>query len=108
MQSMAIFGQAKQCQEHDNACDHQGSANDTSINHKGCCEDASFKIDSDKYTFKVTDKITVDRSQYIFLPVVNLVQEVNPFVNLDRAHFSRYKPPLIERDITILVQTFLI
>ncbi|MEK6781135.1 MAG: hypothetical protein AABY93_05490 [Bacteroidota bacterium] len=105
---MAIFGQAQQCQEHDNACDHQGSANHTSINHKGCCEDASFKIDSDKYTYKLTNKITVDGSQFTFLPIANLVREVNPFVSLNRAHFSHYKPPLIERNITILVQTFLI
>lgn len=107
IESVAVFGQAKQCPEHDNACHYHGNTNHTSISHKGCCEDATFKIDSDKYTYKITDKITVDGSQYIFLPVAYLVQEVNPFISFDR-HFSRYKPPLIERDITILVQTFLI
>ncbi|MBS1554114.1 MAG: hypothetical protein JSU09_04245 [Bacteroidetes bacterium] len=108
VQSMSIFGAAQQCEEHDNACDHRGSTSHTSINHKGCCEDATFKIDSDQYTYEPSDKISVESYQYIFLPVADVAPEFNPIVSLADTHFLHYKPPIIERDIHILVQSFLI
>ena len=106
IQSMAVFGQAQQCQEHDNACDH-GGTNQTSINDKGCCEDTTLLLDSYKYPSKKVETVIVQNS-FIFLPVADLVQEFNPFVGLTFNHFLHYRPPLIERDIIILVQTFLI
>lgn len=103
---MAVFGQAQQCEEHDNACDH-GGTNQASINHKGCCEDTTLLIDSYEYASKKVETVTVE-SSYVFLPVVALVQEFNSFKGLVFNHFLHYRPPLIERDIIILVQTFLI
>jgi hypothetical protein len=105
LQSMAIFGKAQPCEEHDNACHHDGTKH-TSIDPKGCCEDATVSIDGDAY--KITEKVTVENSQFFFLSLANSVPEVNAYAGLTQAHFSRYRPPLIERDITILVQTFLI
>lgn len=107
IQSMAVFGQAQQCEEHDNACDHGGKANHTSVNQKGCCEDATVLIDSDKYGSKKTETVIVE-SSYFFLPVARLVQEFSSLEGLAFNHFLHYRPPLIERDIIILVQTFLI
>ena len=107
IENVAIFGKAQSCEDHGNACDHGGSTNHTSINQKGCCEDATVLIDSDKYASKKTETITVE-SLYVFLPVAQLVQGFSSLKGLTFNHFLHYRPPLIERDIIILVQTFLI
>ena len=106
IQSMAIFGQAKTCEEHASVCHHD--ENKASLEQKECCENATILLDSDKYVSKVTQKVAVENFQFVFLPVRDLMLQVNPQINLERAAFFKYKPPLIERDITILVQTFLI
>ncbi|NOS90851.1 MAG: hypothetical protein HOP30_02910 [Cyclobacteriaceae bacterium] len=108
IESVAIFGKAQPCAMHDRACDHNGNTNHSSIHHKGCCEDATFKIDSDKYLSKIAEKITVENAQFIFARSTDVVQEFTPGVGLTSSPFLNYKPPLIERDITILVHTFLI
>jgi hypothetical protein len=105
IQHLAIFGQAQKCEQHDNACDHGNKANHTSLNHKGCCEDTTLLIDSDKY--RATEKVTVESPQFVCLPEISVGLEVSPDKS-QFSHFSLYKPPLIERDITLLVQTFLI
>ena len=102
---MAIFGQAEQCEQHDNACDRSDRFNHASLSHKGCCEDATLLIDSDKY--RATGKITIESPQFIYLPEVSLVLEESTYEN-HFSNFSRYKPPIIKRDITLLVQAFLI
>jgi hypothetical protein len=105
IQNITVFGKAQSCKDHDNACDHGERTKQASLNHKGCCEDATLLIDSDKY--KTAERITVESPQFIYLPEVSLVLEVNPYKS-QFSQLSNYKPPLIERDITILVQTFLI
>lgn len=107
IQSIAIFGRAQQCEEHDNACDHQESTNHGSLDHKGCCEDATVLIDSDKYASKKTETITV-ASAYVFFPVAILAQAFNSFVVSAHTHFLDYRPPLIKLDITLLIQSLLI
>ena len=103
---MAIFGQAKTCEEHANVCHHD--ENKASLEQKECCENATILLDSDKYVSKVTQKVAVENFQFVFLPVRDLMLQVNPQLSLAKSNFFSYKPPLIERDITILVQTFLI
>jgi hypothetical protein len=105
IQNVAIFGKAQACTEHNNACDHQENRAHSTLDHKGCCKDASVSIDSDKYSF--AQKVIVDGPQFIFLLAANPVQQ---FIisTLERVHFSTYRPPLIERDITVFVQSFLI
>lgn len=104
---MAIFGQAQQCEEHDSACDHGGSTNHGSFKQKGCCEDTTVLIDSDKYASKKAVTITVE-SAYVFFPVTALAEGFNSFVISAHTHFLNYRPPLIKRDITLLIQSFLI
>jgi hypothetical protein len=108
IESMAVFGKAPACAGHNNVCHHDATNGHSSIHNTGCCEDATVLIDSDKYASKTTEKATVESAPYIFIPITDLVQEINPYAGLARVHFSKYRPPSIERDITILVQTFLI
>ena len=105
IQNVAFFGKAESCNDHDNACDHGEKANHASFNHKGCCEDGTLSINSDKY--KATEKLTVEGPQFVYLPQVSVALDANPCES-QFSYFSLYKPPLIKRDITILVQSFLI
>ncbi|MDH4091760.1 MAG: hypothetical protein OEV74_16145 [Cyclobacteriaceae bacterium] len=108
IQNVAINGKAKSCGEHDLSCDRDGNRSRMSFNHKGCCEDATLLFDSDKYFSKISEKITVENYQHISLPFVRLIERKNPTLSLGQIHSTKYKPPLIDRDITILAQTFLI
>ena len=106
IQSMAIFGQAKTCEEHASICHHD--ENKAALEQKECCENATILLDSDKNVSKVTQKVAVEDFQFVFLPVRDLILQANPQISFAPATFLNYKPPLIERDITVLVQTFLI
>ncbi|MBS1681531.1 MAG: hypothetical protein JST37_07085 [Bacteroidetes bacterium] len=108
IENIAFFGKARSCEMRDSACDHSRNASHSSISHKGCCEDATLLIGSDKYASKIAEKVIVKDSQYISLPLVKIVDDMNACADLARVQFVNYKPPLIERDITILVQSFLI
>lgn len=109
LQSVAVFGHARPCAEHNRGCDHEGpAAKDSSVGHKGCCEDATFIIDSDKYLYKISETVTIQAISDS-LPLSNeAIALANPLAVLTQKQFFNYKPPLIERDITVLVQTFLI
>lgn len=78
------------------------------MHSKGCCEDKSVVIDADKYLSKITEKIADKSYQNVPLALISITQIENSLNGLAYSHFVKYKPPLIERDITILVQTFLI
>jgi hypothetical protein len=109
VQSMAIFGHAQACEEHTRGCDHDADpSNHASVGHKGCCEEATVIIDSEKYSTKVSQTVTVKPLTDALPLIVESVENLNSFVAAARGHFFNYRPPLIERDITILVQTFLI
>ncbi len=110
LQSVAVFGHAQPCEEHNRGCDHEstGAVEHPAFGHKGCCEDATIIVDSDKYSTKISETITF-KAISDSLPLLNeAVELVNPLVVLTNKRFFNYKPPLIERDITVLVQTFII
>jgi hypothetical protein len=109
VQSMAIFGHAQPCEEHTRGCDHDSAtSNHESVGHKACCEDATVVVDSEKYSTKVSETVTVKSLSDALPMIVGPVENLKPFVALAHVRFFNYRPPLIERDITILVQTFLI
>ncbi len=106
--NVAIFSQAQKCIVHDRSCDQDTKGNHDSLHNKGCCEDKSVVIDADKYLSKITEKIADKSYQKVPLALISITQIENSLNGLAYSHFVKYKPPLIERDITILVQTFLI
>lgn len=111
VQSMTIFGHAQACKEHIRGCDHDADPSDydyVSVGHKGCCEEASVTIDSEKYSTKVSQTVTVKSLTDALPLIVVSEQNLNFSFAAERGHFFNYRPPLIERDITVLVQTFLI
>ncbi len=108
--AMAIFGQAEACSTHEDACDAAGNMSHSHqvLNQKGCCEDTTLSFDAYKYISKITEKKTDERFESTSLPPVVAIRTPNPFKGLAYAHFVKYKPPLINRDIAILIQTLLI
>lgn len=105
VQSMALFVKAQPCKSVQKPChgtEHHGKKN-------GCCEEKSVVLKGEEAPAVV--KATTELS-----PSFNLVAVILPvlysIVNLESTvatpRYAHYKPPLIEKDITVLVHTFLI
>jgi hypothetical protein len=107
IENMSIFGHAETCTMHDNGCDDRADSHQSSFDHNGCCKDTNLVIDTDKYLSKATEKVTFENLLNVSIAVVDRVQSIS-YTEKEYAHTSIYKPPLINRDITILVQSFLI
>lgn len=103
LESIALFSGAEPCEmatqkspcatnKHDPDCEHQ------QVTKKGCCEDQTVVIEGHEDLTQVT-KIAVLYAVVSFLFSATAV---------DHYTFNDYSPPLIERDIIVLVQSFLI
>lgn len=103
---MTIFSQAQKCMRHGSGCDEGRNVGQT-INQKSCCEDTTILIDSDRYLSKIHGSKIINSNQIAVQPV-SIIQANLSIIDLSHTHYSNYKPPLIDQDITILVQTFLI
>ena len=62
----------------------------------------------DEYSYAAKEKIAVEVSQSFLVPPVSLIESEISFKAITNIHKRSYRPPLINQDITILVQTFLI
>lgn len=107
IQNVAFFGKAQPCRT-DNNCDHGRDRSHTSLEHKGCCEDATAICTLDEFSYAAKEKITVEVSQSFIIPPVSLIENENSYKAIADIHKRSYRPPLINQDITILIQTFLI
>ena len=108
IENMALFGQAQACSVQANGCYADLKGNNGSFHIKGCCEDKTLIIDADKFLSKVIGKITDKNYKITPLLPVSISQIENATDALVYAHFVKYKPPIIGRDITIIVQALLI
>lgn len=109
IESIAFFKNAPDCDMRAKgpACamgDHQqeGDHEDT----KGCCEDLTHLIEGQD-EFKEVGAVSLPKIQFV---AVLYAVVFNYFALSDvRNHtFKEYSPPIIERDIPVLVQSFLI
>jgi hypothetical protein len=107
IQNVAFFGKAQPCRT-DNNCDHGRDRSHTSLEHKGCCEDATAICMLDEFSYAAKEKITVEVSQSFIIPPVSLIENEISYKAIANGHNRSYRPPLIDRDITLLIQTFLI
>lgn len=108
VKSIAFFGRAQMCEEHAPDCDHDTShSNHPSIGYKECCEDATVVLDAGKYSIKANETFT-SQTLTAVLPLMGDSKVKMSYMGVVRRHFLNYRPPLIKRDITLLVQTFLI
>jgi hypothetical protein len=106
VQSIALFVKARPCKmEMPKSC--HGSKTQTKRN--GCCEEESILLKGDETTAElktVTELTPSFNLLNVILPVLYSLNEVDSFSASPR--YAHYKPPLVERDITVFVQSFLI
>lgn len=107
IQNIAFFGKAQPCRA-DNNCDHGKDKSHTSMQQKGCCEDTAAFCSLDEFSYAAKDKITVEVSQSFIIPPMSLIENESLHMSMADIHNRSYRPPLIDQDITILIQTFLI
>ncbi len=84
-----------------------GKKNDTRRN--GCCEEESIVLKGKETNAEVQAVAQIIPSFNliaVILPVLYTVVDLDVFSAATR--YAHYRPPLIERDITVLVQSFLI
>jgi len=78
------------------------------IDWNSCCKDQTVVFDGNEYNVKVTEKTQADS----FTPVMFILPRFISALFEDDApaftSYSPYKPPLIDRNIPVLVQSFLL
>jgi len=106
VQSIALFVKAQPCKmEMAKPC--HGSKTQTKRN--GCCEEESILLKGKETTAElktVTELAPSFNLITVILPVLYSINKVDSFSTSTR--YALYKPPLVERDITVFVQSFLI
>lgn len=79
------------------------------IKKSGCCEDKHVEFEGKDFNAKVHDFSLLNWQTINWvssLPVIMEVVQVNEALAF--SNYTPYKPPLLERDIPVLIQTFLI
>ena len=105
VQSVALFTKAQPCKDRQKTC--HGTEHHSK--RKGCCEEKSIVLKGKETTAEVKAATQINPSFNliaVILPVLYSIIEVDSSIATPR--YAHYKPPLIERDITVLVQSFLI
>jgi hypothetical protein len=74
---------------------------------KGCCEEKSIVFDGNEYQYKISEQLVLPTLEFVTIsnPVIF---DLDHFRSESPSEFLTYKPPLIDRDVTVLVQSFLI
>ena len=105
VQSIALFVKAQPCKEVQKPChgtEHHAKKN-------GCCEEKSIVMKGKETNAEVKAATQINPAFSlisVILPVLYSV--INTDASVSTPQYAQYKPPLIERDITVFVQSFLI
>ena len=117
VQSFSLFGKAKNCTEMmetaaTKSCQmHKKMANPKdgySINKKDCCHNRTLNLQADLTSEIQTNDFMVSQQLQNFVIAFVVVFLENRPVETIAPNFALYKPPLIPRDIPVLVQSFLL
>lgn len=113
LKSISFIGKAKPCHEHSlNQCPFhkkmmKQSADGSKV-AKNCCENKTFHFQSDQDQQIQTFDFQITQPAQLFLAVYVELFFTNSSNNKDIIAFTRYKPPIIPRDILVLIQSFLL
>jgi hypothetical protein len=75
----------------------------------GCCEDHEFKVEGKDLSSKIQEVVQLQHQQFSWvldLPVVYKI--ISTTESVSNFSYAYYSPPLLDRDITVLKQSFLI
>ena len=115
LESIALFQQAKPCEmvTQPAPCvhDHNGSRecehNRAHTAKKGCCEDHLLQVEGQDELAQVAASVSMPDFHMVAV-LYALVSFISSAPTVDYYSYKDYSPPLIERDIPVLVQSFLI
>lgn len=112
MKSIALFSSASPCQKKNQRppCprgihDQDGSSH-SQMTKKGCCEDQSLVKDGLEELTQTSSVSVPDVPMMAALYATFSLLSDSPFVH--SGSYNEYSPPLIERDIPVFIQSFLI
>lgn len=109
IESIAFFKDAKACEMMTKAppCakeDHHGGGEHEDA--KGCCEDRTHLIEGQD-ELKEVGSVSLPNIQFVAV-LYAVVFNYFALSDVENHTFKKYSPPIIERDIPVLVQSFLI
>ncbi len=107
---ISFFGKASCCKKEMNSksCHSLQAKNQDGIKKDKCCHDETLVIQKTDVDATGPQYITFNDIQLDFVAVPLGVYLNNYIEQLDVESFDQYKPPLPDRDIQVLYQTFLI
>ena len=117
LKSISLFGKAKSCHEKQatspchqakKSCRHQENDGVNKAEKDNCCHNETVVIEKSDLDATPTQLATVQDIQLDFVAAFIAVYVFNYIVRADFQPFAQYKPPLPDRDIQVLYQTFLI
>ncbi len=111
LQNVALFGGADPCgmEQEKSPCSantHRSDLEHQQLTQNGCCEDQSIVLEGSKEPGIVEIAFVPDFQMTAVLYA--LVSFIFTSPSIDYDSFNDYSPPVIERDIPVLVQSFLI
>ena len=107
LKNIALFSKAKSC--HDiNKVSSCPLHNNHQNEDKGCCDEETDFIKSDE-EFVMTSSDFVDLEQPAVLATIYILLQLElPSFDANTLHYLTYKPPIVFRDIPVLLETFLL
>ena len=112
LKSISFFSKAKKC--HDMVamtnCSHhqeQQEQSQSCSEEEDCCQNETFQFQSNQEKAIQTFDFVVNKQLQQFLTAYVMVLTMS-FDEIDTIPYTYYKPPLIHRDIPVLVQSFLL
>lgn len=71
-----------------------------------CCDDEQFTYSGQD--FKNHEAATIQMAQQAWVSDLPVLAQVVPVASVSNSHHTFYKPPLLQHDIQVLIQSFLI
>ncbi len=114
LKSISFIGKAKSCHEKESHCKkHKASCQSLNQNTKessdnSCCNNKTVTVQLD-VEYIDAQAPTIDLNSFQFLVAyTNVFVVKNNIYSTSTIPFQNYKPPLLTRDIPVLIQSFLI
>lgn len=117
LKDIRLFGKAKSCHEaeqaeHKPACPfhpklQENSATST-LDEKDCCTNQATYVVSGEKTSELASTKSAAHSVTLLYAILPVDKTPLPEISYSSLHYLNYKPPLLNRDIPVLVQSFLL
>ena len=107
LRSLKLFGQAENCMMPVNQVKSCYLQMVSQVNKMACCNDADLQIQQNSYEAAHVAKLSIDPVYYYFQDI-QLGEVFHVFPDRSQDFIVLYRPPPIERNIPVLVQSFLL